>query len=174
MPRSERTRLLAEAELLDEILVSLAIARREVLQKPVSATDHEQKTAPRGVILLVRSKVVGQSGDPLRDDCDLDLWTADIFFVTSVRLNDAGFLGWSDGHSSNPVGVKPRLASSLLYKHLTTTHCVFPRNEESNILSDGPGRRNGWDRPFPDRNSPTVDPAILRRSPPFRRKRHHR
>src|ERR1700758_1548331 len=70
--------LLANAEFLDYVLVTLGIVVLEVIEQAASLADHHQETAAGGVILLVCLKMVRQFTDPFAKHRDLNLGAAGI------------------------------------------------------------------------------------------------
>src|SRR5262245_9991239 len=83
--------LLANAEFLDYVLVTLGIVVLEVVEQATTLTDHHQETAARGVILLVRLEVFGQVTDPFTKHGDLYLGAAGIVIVRAEPVNDVLF-----------------------------------------------------------------------------------
>ena len=70
--------LAAEAELRDDLAVSLDVFALQVIQQPASPAHHLQEAPPRGMILLVGLEVLGQVRDPPGEDRDLDLGGAGV------------------------------------------------------------------------------------------------
>src|SRR5512138_1457305 len=60
--RLPSTRLLADAELIDERLVPRRVARPEVVEEPPPLADELQEPAPAVVVLLVRLEVLREVG----------------------------------------------------------------------------------------------------------------
>ena len=83
--------LLANAEFLDYVLVTLGIVVLEVVEQAATLTDHHQETAAGGVILLVCLKVVRQFTDPFAKHGDLNLGTTSIVIVGAEPGNDVLF-----------------------------------------------------------------------------------
>ena len=55
-----RACLLAQAELLDDILITIGIVFLEVVEQAATLADHHEKSAARAVVLLVRFEVLLQ------------------------------------------------------------------------------------------------------------------
>ena len=83
--------LLANAEFLDYVLVTLGIVVLEVVEQAATLTDHHQETAAGGVILRVCLKVVRQFTDPFAKHRDLHLGAAGIVIVGPEPGNDVLF-----------------------------------------------------------------------------------
>lgn len=83
-------RLLAQAELLDEVGVARAVDAREVAQQAIPLADEEQQAATAGVILAVGLEVGLERVDALREERDLDLRRTRVVLVTPVRGNGRG------------------------------------------------------------------------------------
>jgi len=83
--------LLANAEFLDYVLVTLGIVVLEVVEQAATLADHHQETAAGGVILRVCLKVVRQFTDPFAKHRDLYLGAASIVIVGAEPGNDALF-----------------------------------------------------------------------------------
>src|SRR5438270_13675127 len=83
-PAGDFVALFTKTKLLNDRHVPFAIDPREVLQELVAATDQLQQPTPRGVVLLVRVKVLAQLIDALGQDGDLNFGGAGVLFVDSV------------------------------------------------------------------------------------------
>ena len=83
--------LLANAEFLDYVLVTLGIVVLEVVEQAATLADHHQETAAGGVILRVCLKVVRQFTDPFAKHRDLYFGAAGIVIVGAEPGNDALF-----------------------------------------------------------------------------------
>jgi len=59
-----RACLLAQAELLDDILIAIGIVFLEVVEQAATLADHHEKSAARAVVLLVRFEVLRQLANP--------------------------------------------------------------------------------------------------------------
>ena len=64
-PGTARRNLLAQAELLDNRLVTLGIVFLEVVEQATTLADQHEKTAARAVVLLVRFEVLRQLANAL-------------------------------------------------------------------------------------------------------------
>ena len=82
--------LAAQAQLLDDRGVTALIGVLEVVQQPAALGHHLQKATTRVVVLLVGLEVLGQVGDPFRQDRDLDLGAARIVGGALVFANKLG------------------------------------------------------------------------------------
>ena len=71
-------RLLANPEFADDVAIAIGIVRLQVIQKAAALADQLQKTAPRGVVLLVRFEVLGQFADARTQNRDLNLRRAGV------------------------------------------------------------------------------------------------
>ena len=74
--------LFADIETSNDIEIALWIDRFQVVQQPSTPTDHHQQTAPAGVVLFMRTQVLGDLADPSREDGDLDFRRTGIRFAT--------------------------------------------------------------------------------------------
>ena len=83
--------LLANAEFLDYVLITLGIVVLEVIEQATTLADHHQETAAGGVILLVRLEVFRQFADPFAKHRDLYLGAAGIVVVGAEPGNDVLF-----------------------------------------------------------------------------------
>jgi len=83
--------LLANAEFLDYVLITLGIVVLEVVEQAATLTDHHQETAAGGVILLVRLEVFRQFTDAFTEHRDLYLGAAGIVIVGAEPGNDVLF-----------------------------------------------------------------------------------
>jgi len=94
-PKSRRVAaqvlLLANAEFLDNVLITLGIVVLEVVEQAATLADHHQETAAGGVILLVCLKMVRQFTDPFAKHRDLNLGAAGIVIVGAEPGNDVLF-----------------------------------------------------------------------------------
>ena len=64
-PGTAPQNLLAEAEFLNDRLVTLGIVFLEVVEQATTLADQHEKTAARAVVLLVRFEVLRQLANPL-------------------------------------------------------------------------------------------------------------
>ena len=84
-------RLLADAQLLNDLFVALGIVLSEVVEQAATLADHHEKTAPGGVVLLMRLEMLRQFTNPFTQDRDLDLGRPGIRRVSTVLVNQGGF-----------------------------------------------------------------------------------
>ena len=64
--------LTSQTELFDESAVARWIFPVQVLQEPASFADHHEQAAAAMKIFLVRTQMLGQLIDAIREHCDLD------------------------------------------------------------------------------------------------------
>ena len=83
--------LLANAEFLDYVLITLGIVVLEVIEQAATLADHHQETAAGGVILLVRFEVVRQFTDPFAEHRDLNFGASGIVIVGAEPGDDVLF-----------------------------------------------------------------------------------
>src|SRR5438270_6099179 len=83
--------LLANAEFLDYVLVSLGIVSLEIVEQAATLADHHQETAAGGVILLVRFEMVRQFTDPFAEHRDLNFGASSIVIVGAEPGDDVLF-----------------------------------------------------------------------------------
>src|SRR5688572_4958414 len=80
--------LLAEAELRDEIDVTLLVLLEEVVEKRTALVHHHQQAAAAMVVLRVALEVLGQVVDALREDRHLDFRRSGVARTTTVFLDE--------------------------------------------------------------------------------------
>ena len=85
--QSAVSRLLADAELLNDGLVAFGIGFSEVIEQAATLAHHHEKTPPGGMILLMGLKMFGQLTDPGAEDGDLDLRGTGIVLGSTVVGN---------------------------------------------------------------------------------------
>src|SRR5262245_52504108 len=100
-------RLLADAQLLDESLVPLAVLALQELEQARAAADHHQQPAARREVLLVDLQVLREVIDLLRDERDLDLGAAGVLVVRAIGADERLPLVLRDRHDR--VSFTPRL-----------------------------------------------------------------
>jgi hypothetical protein len=86
-----RTNLAANAQLLNERLISLRAASLQILQEPSAPGNHGKQTSARVMILQVRLEVLGQLGDPLTQDRYLHFWGTGIRGMDPVSTDHPAF-----------------------------------------------------------------------------------
>ena len=79
--------LFAQVELLEGDLVAVRGRLLEVIEHLPAAGHHLEQAAARGVILQVCLEVLGELIDAAREQGDLHIGAAGVFFVHSQRLN---------------------------------------------------------------------------------------
>jgi|SRR5579862_2523678 len=88
----QHAKLLADAEFLDDALVTLGIVLLQIVQQTTSLADQHKQAAPRPVVFLVRLEVLRQLTDALAQQRDLDLWATGIGSVRRITVNEGLFL----------------------------------------------------------------------------------
>src|SRR5258708_16049746 len=83
-----RAPLPAQAKLLDQRAVASDVLAGQVLEQPAPAADEQQQSVAAVVIVLVHLQVLGQTGDPLGQQRDLDLRRAGVTLTCRVRGDD--------------------------------------------------------------------------------------
>ena len=83
--------LLAEAELLEELVILRQVVALEIVQQLAAAGGHLEEATAAVEILAVRAQVLGQVIDPGGEQRDLDLGRAGVFVVDFVFGDDFGF-----------------------------------------------------------------------------------
>ncbi len=81
--------LLSQTQLADDGTVALNVSLLQVVQKISSVTDHLLQTAAAVEVLLVGSEVLGQVGDAVGKDRNLNLRRTCVSLVGRVLLDDA-------------------------------------------------------------------------------------
>ena len=81
--------LAADAELLDDRLVAWLVLALHVIEQLAALRDHLEQAAPRMVVLGVGLEVLGEVGDALGEDRDLDLGRPRIPGLVGVIGNDS-------------------------------------------------------------------------------------
>jgi hypothetical protein len=85
------SRLLADAKLLNNDLVTFGVGFSKVVEQATTLAHHHEKTAPGGVILLMTLKVFRQFTNPLAKDGDLHFRRTSVGRVRAVLVNQGGF-----------------------------------------------------------------------------------
>ena len=83
--------LLADAEFLNDLFVAFGVGLSEVVQQAATPADHHEKTAPGGMVLLVRLEMLRQFTNPRAQDGNLDFRRTGIRVVSTVLVNQGGF-----------------------------------------------------------------------------------
>src|SRR4051794_32166663 len=85
------SRLLADAELVDDRAVALEVRLLEVVQKAAATPDQLQEAATAVMVLRVRLEVLRQIGNSAREECDLHFWGAGIAVMRAILGNEICF-----------------------------------------------------------------------------------
>ena len=80
--------LSTQTQTLDQSTVAVDVNALEVIKQTTTVTDHEQQTTTRVVIVLVLLEVLGQVGDALGEQRDLNLRGAGVALMGSVLSDD--------------------------------------------------------------------------------------
>ncbi len=86
--------LLSDAELLNDSLIPFGIRLSEVIEQATTPAHHHEKTAPGGMVLLMRLKMLRQFTNPCAQDRDLHLGRTGVGRVSAVLVNQSGFFLW--------------------------------------------------------------------------------
>ena len=113
--QSSGTRLAAQAETLDQGAVTLDVDLLQVVEKTTTIADHEQQTATGVVIVLVELQVLGEIGNALGEQCDLDLRGARVTLMGSVLSDDVLLQPSVPRHPPCNCAVPPTSCRSALY-----------------------------------------------------------
>lgn len=84
-------RLLAEIQLLKELVVLGKIVLLEVVEQLATAAGHLKEAAAAVEVFAVRAQMLGQVIDASGEQCDLDFGRAGILFVDFIFCDDFGF-----------------------------------------------------------------------------------
>lgn len=84
--------LLADAQLLDDGLVTLGVVLLQIVQQATSLANHHEKTAAGRMVLLVRAEMIGQLSNTFAQNCNLNFGAARVIRVGGVLRNDVGLL----------------------------------------------------------------------------------
>jgi hypothetical protein len=79
----------AEAQSLDELLVLLRLGRLEIVEESATLVHELHEPAARGVIALVRSKVLTQTIDAFGQERDLYFGRPSVCDPAAVLLDDS-------------------------------------------------------------------------------------
>ena len=83
--------LLADAQFLNDGFVAFGIRLSEVIEQATTLAHHHEKTAPGGVVLLMRLEMLRQLANPCAQDGDLHLRRTGIVIGSPVIGNQGGF-----------------------------------------------------------------------------------
>jgi len=84
-------RLLADAMFLNDGFVAFGIRLSQVIEQAATPAHHHEKTAPGGMVLLMRLEMLGQLANPRTQDGNLNFRGAGIVIVSPVLFNQSGF-----------------------------------------------------------------------------------
>ncbi len=84
-------RLLTDAQSLNDLFVAFRVGLSEVVQQATTPADHHEKTAPGGMVLLMRLKMLRQFTNTRTQYRDLDFRRTGIRVVSTVLVNQGGF-----------------------------------------------------------------------------------
>ena len=78
------------------VAVASDVSLCHVLQQTTTATDHQEQSTTRVVVMLVGLEVLGEIGDALGEHCHLSFRRSRVGLVQAVLAeNDLLFLPWS-------------------------------------------------------------------------------
>src|SRR5581483_1528155 len=78
----------ANSQPVDELLIPVFVGRLDVVEQAAPLAHQLEQPAPRMVVLGMRLEVIGQIGDPLGQDRDLDLRRTGISRLGRIFLNE--------------------------------------------------------------------------------------
>src|SRR5579862_5654772 len=84
-------RLLADAQLADDVPVAVRIVRLEVIEQAAALAYEHQKTAAGRMVLRVGLEVLGQLANALAQDRNLHLRAAGVGVMSAKAGNNVGF-----------------------------------------------------------------------------------
>jgi hypothetical protein len=117
-PRPRQSGLTADAQALNQVLVSFRVPALEIFQEASTHGHHHQQTAPGVVILLIRLEMVPKLEDALAQNCNLNLWRTDIGGVNPILRYDVLLRGRRQCHARKNT---PRLTLISFYRSQDTT-----------------------------------------------------
>jgi len=79
--------LTADAQALNQVLVSFRIATFQVFQQTPPARDHRQQSPAGMMVFAMQLEMILELQDTLAQDSYLDFWRTGIGFVNPVRCN---------------------------------------------------------------------------------------
>jgi len=86
-----RLPLLADAQFLNDLFVAFGVGLSEVVQQAATPADHHKKTAPGGMVLIVRLEMLRQFTNARAQNGNLDFRRTGIRLVSTVLVNQGGF-----------------------------------------------------------------------------------
>lgn|SRR5215475_6642287 len=84
-----RRRSFADAEFLNNVLVSLGVVGLKVIEQATPLAHHHQKAAPGSVVLLMGLEVLRQLANTFAQDGDLYFRTSSVGRVRAIPANNA-------------------------------------------------------------------------------------
>ena len=100
--RASLVDVVADTEFLDEGAVLLDVALLDVLQEVTTLTDEMAQATAGGMVLLVGLEVLGELGDAVGQDGNLNLGRSGVVLVLAKLLDELGLLLLADGHCDPP------------------------------------------------------------------------
>ena len=97
-------KLLSDAASFDDGTVSFDVVLEEIVEELSSLTDHLLHTSAGMVVLGVLLEMLGELGDSLGEDGDLNLGRAGVAFVYCEFFDDA-LLGFLCDHGVSPFKI---------------------------------------------------------------------
>src|SRR5262249_30911272 len=91
-----------QTQALDQRVVALAVPGLEIIEQPAALADQLQQAAARMVILRVTLEMLGEVGDALAQDGDLDFRRAGVGVALGVRLDQLRLARGRNRHRSSP------------------------------------------------------------------------
>lgn len=104
--------LTANAQALNQVLVSFRITAFQVFQKTAAAGNHRQQTTTGMMVFSVRLEMILELLNTLAEDCDLDFWRTGVRLVNAILRNYLLFGVGRQGHAGIDT---PRLFLIVLY-----------------------------------------------------------
>ena len=81
-------RLLANAELANDVAISIRVTPLQIVQEAATFADKHQQAATRTVIFLMCLEVLGEFSDSLTQDRNLDFGAARVRLMRAELLDD--------------------------------------------------------------------------------------
>ena len=131
-PPTSATELLPDAQLPNDIQITLRIFAANIVEQTSTSADQTQQTPPRSEIFAVGSHVFGQTVDSLRQNRDLHLRRSGIRIVMLVVSDDLLFSLFRDRHSFFWVSV---VSSTGLIEATKCTGVSQTRNGNSPTIT---------------------------------------
>src|SRR3954447_23522841 len=88
----------ADAETLDELAITRLVLGLDVVEQRTALRDHLQEAAAGGGVLAVRLEVLGEVGDALGEDRDLDLGRTGVAGLGGILSDERLLALRSDRH----------------------------------------------------------------------------